>query len=124
MPARIGPHRLTGIAAPLAVWALHFLAVYVMHALACAEGWQRARVGGLEMVIWWLLLATALAIAAIVWLGLRARRVRRHAPPAGNADTDARRRRFTATLTAATALLALIAVAFTALPILLLPPCT
>lgn len=121
MSARLGPYRLTGLAAPLAVWALHFLAVYIMQGLACGEDWQRARVAGLELVTWWLLAATALAIAAIAWLGLRALRLRRVA--AAETGDDGRRRHFTATVTAATALMALIAVIYTALPVVLLPPC-
>lgn len=151
MLARIGPWRLTGMAAPLAIWAAHFVAVYSLQGLACGEGWQRQRVGGAEMVSWWLLLATLLALAAIAWLGLRALRGRRlaHAgmqgpdpalaaagtalvpasPRAGGgaaepaARSRARRRRFTATLTALVALLSFVAVVFTALPVLLLPPC-
>lgn len=122
MTARLGPYRLTGIAAPLAVWALHFVAVYVMQGIACAEDWQRTRVAGLELVTWWLLLATAAALAVIAWLGLRALRARRPAG-GGDGDADARRRHFTATLTAAAALIAAIAVLFTATPVLLLPPC-
>jgi len=131
MREKIGPWRLTGMATPLAVWAAHFLAVYIMQGLACGEGWQRQRVAGAEMVTWWLLLATLLAFAAIAWMGVWALRCRRRAAfevrAAGDADrpvaTAARRRRFTATLTALVALVAFIAVTFTGIPVLLLPPC-
>lgn len=131
MLERIGPWRLTGMAAPLAMWAAHFLAVYIMQGLACGEDWQRQRVAGAEMVTWWLLLTTLLAFAAIAWMGVRALRGRRHAAfevrAAGGADrpvaSTARRRRFTATLTALVALVSFIAVAYTTIPVLLLPPC-
>src|SRR5690606_19636744 len=151
MLERIGPWRLTGLAAPLAIWAAHFLAVYSMQGLACGEGWQRQRVAGLEMVSWWLLLATLLALAAIAWMGARAlhgRRVAQQemrgsrpdraaagtalvpAPPRAGGEAgepaariSARRRRFTATVTALVALLAFVSVVFTTLPVLLLPPC-
>ena len=43
MLQRIGPWRLTGMATPLVLWALHFVAVYSMQGLACAEDWQRQR---------------------------------------------------------------------------------
>lgn len=131
MREKIGPWRLTGMATPLAVWAAHFLAVYIMQGLACGEGWQRHRVAGFEMVTWWLLLATAVAFALIAWMGAWALRCRRLAAfevrAAGDADhavaLAARRRRFMAVLTALVSLVAFIAVAYTTLPVLLLPPC-
>ncbi|MEN1944903.1 hypothetical protein WCE55_13770 [Luteimonas sp. MJ293] len=131
MLERIGPWRLTGMATPLVMWAVHFVAVYIMQGLACGEGWQRHRVAGLEMVSWWLLLATLLAWAAIVWMGVRGWRCQRLAAfevrAAGDSDrpvaTVARRRRFMAVLTTLVAVISFIAVLFTALPVLLLPPC-
>ncbi|MFZ7095364.1 hypothetical protein ACOPJQ_02935 [Luteimonas dalianensis] len=131
MLERIGPWRLTGMAMPLAAWAAHFLAVYIMQGLACGEDWQRGRAAGLEMVSWWLLLATVLALALIAWQGVRALRCRRLARfevrAAKGADTPvaaaARRRHFMAMLTALVSVVAFIATCFTALPVLLLPPC-
>ena len=131
MLERIGPWRLTGMALPLAVWAVHFLAVYIMQGLACGEDWQRERVAGLELVSWWLLLATLVALALIAWQGVRALRCRKLAKfevraargvesPVASA---ARRRHFMSMLTALVALVAFIATSFTALPVLLLPPC-
>lgn len=131
MLERIGPWRLTGMATPLALWAFHFVAVYMMQGLACGAGWQRHRVAGLEMVSWWLLLATLVAWAAIVWMGVRGWRCQRLAAfevrAANGSDrpvaATARRRRFMAVLTTLTAVIAFIAVLFTALPVVLLPPC-
>lgn len=117
--AFLAPHRLTGIAAPMAVWALHLVVVYAMQGLACAQDWQRMPLAGREAVFWWLLLATLVALAAIAGLGLRAWRALRL--PAG--DDAGRRRRFATRVTLAASAMALIAVAFTATPIFLLPAC-
>ncbi|WP_407353844.1 hypothetical protein [Luteimonas sp. R10] len=118
-----GPQHLTGMAAPMAVWALHLLAVYSLQGLACAEGWQRTRVAGLEAVTWWLLLLTAAALAAIAWLGARARRAWRDANASAADEAAARRRRFTAKAATLLAVIAAIAVTFTAAPVLLLSTC-
>lgn len=115
----LAPHRLTGIAAPMAVWALHFVAVYAMQGLACAQDWQRAPLAGREAVFWWLLLATLVALGVIAALGLRAWRALRRP---GDADA-ARRHRFARRVTLAASAMALVAVAFTAIPIFLLPAC-
>lgn len=113
MARRIAPWRLTGIAMPMAVWALHFVVVYSLQGLACAGHVGRmAALAGMGAT-------TVLAWLAIAWQGLRALRARRAAAD----DVDGRRLRFAATLTALLALLAALAVLFTALPILLLPPC-
>jgi hypothetical protein len=115
----LAPHRLTGIAAPMTAWALHFVAVYAMQALACAQDWQRAPLAGREAVFWWLLLATLAAWVAIAALGLRAWRALRIADD----DDTARRHRFARRVTLAASAMALIAVGFTAIPIFLLPTC-
>lgn len=117
------PLRLTGIAAPMAVWALHFVAVYSLQGLACGEGWMRQRLAGMETVSWVLIALTALALAAIARLGWRAWRVRCRETRAPRPDAAGRRRRFAATATALAAALAAIAVSFTALPVPMLPPC-
>lgn len=123
MGAWPGPQHLTGMAAPMAMWALHLLAVYSLQGLACAEGWQRDRMAGLETVTWWLLLLTVAALAAIAWLGLRARRAWHESKAAPADDAPARRLRFTAAVTAILAVIAAIAVTYTATPVLLLSTC-
>ncbi|WP_024889068.1 hypothetical protein [Luteimonas huabeiensis] len=123
----LSPQRLSGIAAPLAVWALHFAVVYSLQGLACGEGWLRRRmaIAGVEAeaASWLLVALTALALAAIAWLGLRAQRAWRAARADPRPDADGRRRRFATAVAALAAVLAAITVAFTALPILMLPPC-
>lgn len=111
----IAPWRLVGMAAPMAVWALHFVIVYSVQGLGCVEAWNQA------MVTTALLLLTVVALAAIAWLGWRAHRAA--AACAGSDDADARRRRFVALVTGLLAVLSIVAVVFTAIPILLLPPC-
>src|SRR5690606_38175493 len=100
-------------AAPMAVWALHFVVLYSLQGLTCGEGWSQ-RGASLAMVA-----LTAPALAAIAWLGLRARRTARTA--AG--DPAARRVRFAAQATGLCAVLATVAVLFTVVPVLLLPVC-
>ena len=113
MTRAIAPWRLAGIAMPMLVWALHFVAVYSLQGLACAGHASR------PAAIAAMLGLTVLAWLAIAWLGLRALRARREA---GN-DAHGRLRRFATTVTALLAPLAAMAVLFTAMPILLLPPC-
>lgn len=118
------PYRLTGIGAPMAVWALHLVAAYSLQGLACAEAWDRLRLAGLEALAWWLLALTAVALAALAWLGLRAWRGWHAArfepalPP-----RLASRRRFAAAVTGALSAMAAVAVCFTTIPVLLLPGC-
>ena len=113
MPRAIAPWRLAGIAMPMLVWALHFLVVYVLQGLACAGH------AGREAAVAAMLGVTVLAALAIAWLGLRAR----HAARSAGHDAGGRRHRFAATVTALLAVVAAIAVLFTTVPILLLPPC-
>lgn len=102
--------RLTWIASPFVVWGLHFVAVYSIQGLACGRAWPVAGA--------WLSmgLATAPAFAAVAWIGLHARR-ELLAPQQPGA------RRFAARVVAMLSLLALLAMVFTSLPMLLLQPC-
>jgi len=124
MSDALSPWRLTGIAAPMAVWALHLVAVYSLQGVACAEGWDRIRFAGLEALTWWLLALTLAALMALAWLGLRAWRGWQAAcsgtehPPRQTA-----RRRFSAAVTGALSAMAAVAVCFTTIPVLLLPGC-
>lgn len=104
------PRRLSWIASPFIVWALHFVAVYSIQGLACARGWPMAGA--------WLGmgLATVPAFAAVAWIGLHARRQALAPEVPGE-------KKFAARLVAMLSLLALVAMAFTSLPVLLLQPC-
>lgn len=119
--AWLAPTRLTGLAAPMALWALHFVAAYSLVGLGCEEGWDQQRTLGLSALVWSLLAITVAALALIALLGLRGWQAR---VASGNAaDPGQRRRRFLASATALLAILATIAVLFTAVPVFLLPPC-
>jgi uncharacterized membrane protein SirB2 len=104
------PRRLSWIASPFVVWGLHFVAVYAIQGLACARGWP---VAGAWLGMG---LATAAAFAAVAWIGLHARREALAPEVPGE-------KRFAARVVAMLSLLALLAMAFTSLPVLLLQPC-
>lgn len=111
---------LTRMAAPLAVWALHFVIVYSLQGLACARGLGRTPVAGLEAMTWALWGVTLLALLGIAWSGRVAWRARQAAAPT---RPPGDRRHFLPLLTVLVALVAAIGVVFTALPVALLPTC-
>ena len=114
-------YRLTGMAAPMAIWALHFVVVYSLTGLACGRGWYRSVVAGQHVATWILIAVTLLAWAVLAWLGWNAWRRSKMQADAGSAASP--RRRFVARMTLALAWLAILAVAFTALLVLMLQPC-
>jgi NO-binding membrane sensor protein with MHYT domain len=93
--------RALWIVSGVAVWALHFMAIYGFTALACARGFPSA-------IPWAIAIATVLATALAVAI------VARHYP---------RRSEFVHWMTATVAALALLAIVFEALPALWLPAC-
>lgn len=117
------PFRLIGIAAPLTVWALHFVAVYSLQGVACAEHVLRQRVAGAELATWLLIALTLAAYAGIAALGVQAWRAWRPLRRLPQPDAAERRHRFVAAATGLSAMLAVIAVTFTTVPVLMLPPC-
>jgi hypothetical protein len=93
----------------VAIWALHFMAIYTFAALACARGFGGARWLGIPATTWVLGAFTAIALvaaAAVIVSTLRAR-------IAG----------FAGWMTVSVAALAALAIAWEALPVLLVPPC-
>lgn len=116
MSGPFAPDRLAGACAPLLVWALHFVTVYSVQGLFCASrvddtGWLNGTPVSTALI------ALTLAVLAwVVWLGWRAQRVRHTVA----ADTRAG---FIAGTTRLTSVLAVIAILFTAAPLLLLTPC-
>lgn len=122
MTRSIGPFRLVGMAAPMSIWALHFVLVYSLAGLGCEEGWHLRRTWGLSHLTWTLLVSTVAALGLIARLGWRARRSLRAA--AEPADAVQRRHRFMGRATAILAVLGAIAVVFTATPVFMLPSCT
>lgn len=84
------------------VWALHFGALYGLTALACARGWQ-------SLVVPSIALATALAAILALLIVVAGWR---------------RRARFESWMTAGIAALALVAIVWEAIPVLIVPICT
>jgi hypothetical protein len=87
------------IASPIVVWAVHFGLIYGFTGLACARGWERA-------VPWTVGAATILAAVLTLALILT------------NLSSG-----FTRWMTAAVAALALVAILFEGVPVLLIPAC-
>ena len=117
---------LSALAAPMAVWAVHFVVVYSLVGLGCERGLLLQRVAALPMLSWNLMLVTAAALALIAWLGwhaLRRWRALRNRGDAATPPPPAPHERFMRLATALLALLAFIAVAFTATPVFMLRPC-
>lgn len=126
---RLAPSRLAGMAAPMVVWAVHFTLVYSLTGLACAGTWPAQIWLGVRLLIWMLLLWTLVALALVAWLGRRAHRLHRRLEHEANAaDAAARaalvRQCFAARVAVLLAWLAAIAIAFTAVPMFVLPDCT
>lgn len=123
MTAWHDPRRLTGMAAPLTMWALHFVVVYSLQGVACAEGLFRRALAGQPLVFWLWLLLTGVALAGIAWLGLRAWRCHRKTTPSDAAAAGQREARFASRLTLLVSAMAFVAVVFTVIPVFMLPVC-
>ncbi len=127
--SRYRGYRLTEMATPAVVWALHFVIVYSMAGLACGQGWQRGRTAGLEAVTWLMVATTVLSWLVLAFIAWRAWRGRTTAQPArdeagaGATDASQARKRFLSTVTLAMAAIAALAVSFTVIPVFLLPTC-
>lgn len=117
MRAILPPRRLVALVIPMAIWAAHFLLMYVLQALGCTDRWQPVTGWRDQRLSWLLIGLTAAALVAIAWIGLRSRRLAHAQEAAGGS------RGFAATAVALSAPLAAIAVLFTALPVLFLSPC-
>lgn len=93
------------------IWAGHFLAVYVLAALACARRFAQIEWLGTGVTQWGIGLMTVLAIGAIAAILLAQRRQEGQAPP------------FVAWTTLALGWLSVLAIAWAALPAYIVPAC-
>lgn len=128
MTARRGENLFSLIVGPM-VWAVHFLVVYVIIAIACAKGAFYAQVYGIGVVPLIVIVVTVIAVGLIVhgivvamrrWRGsLGERRVM---PPHDQSNKDSRRR-FMAYAGLLLCGLALIATLWVALPVLFMHSC-
>lgn len=111
MTKTMRPRRFTWLALPLLPWAIHFVAIYSLQGLVCARGWsQPAGVAGMVGL-------TIIALVAIAWIGTHAWRALRRL------GRDEHGRRFTMQVASMLSVLSWVAVLFTAMPLLWLPPC-
>jgi hypothetical protein len=97
---------------PLWLWAVHFAFSYVAVAIGCRLGWQQAPDGAWSRLDTILALGSALAAGAALWLLCRACR-----PAASGSPGLSKRVRGLASL------LALLAIVWTTVPMLVLPVC-
>jgi len=109
------------ISSPI-VWALHFLACYVLAAIHCAKASELAELGSVRL---WVLAFTVIALISVAITGAHAFRhwgFGANSPP-HDAPTTADRRRFIGYATLLVSALSFVAIAFTALPVLFVMDC-
>ena len=106
---------LLRMSAPLVIWAVHFLVIYALTAIACARGFAATRVLGIDAVSWGIAAATVLAAGAMLFtIGVAVRRLR----PQSNGTAA-----FVHWMSAAAGGLALVGILWEALPVLIVPAC-
>lgn len=98
----------------LLIWAADFLFIYVLAALACARGFAATEIAGVRLVPFAAMLATLLALAGTAAVMWSARQRTRRA-----SDRD-RPAEFVSFLVLALGALALLAIAWNALPVVML----
>ena len=112
--------RMLFMTAGLLVWALHFAVVYGFNAVACSRSFASDKVLGFGVVGLVIGAATVLAWVGIIAILASAVRGYARAPSAGDSEAAENFIRYTA---AAVAMLSLLAVAWNALPALIVRPC-
>lgn len=100
---------LVGMTAAFLVWSAYFVLMYALLSLACVNAAAPSRIVGALVAL------TAVAAAAIAWLGRRAWSA---------AAVDDERVRFMSLSAALAAGLALLATLWVAAPVLVLAPCS
>jgi hypothetical protein len=111
---------IAGAVAGLLVWAAHFGVVYGTNAVACERGLTGRTLLGQPLVPAVVLGATAVALAALALVWLRARRRLEHGLAGQEGEDEPR---FLLWLTAAVSLLSALAVLWQGLPVLFVRPC-
>ena len=91
------------------IWAMHFTVIYAFTALACARGFAELQWLGAGVVTWTVLGVTSIAVAATLLVLVPAARAARGS--------------FEDWMTAGVAALALIAIVWEALPVIIVPAC-
>jgi hypothetical protein len=111
------PRTMLTVTAGLLIWAADFLFIYVFAALACARGFAHAIFLGFAIVP--LVSTIATAVAAVATLAMMAAGARRTAVTTTNSRDETSASLFLGRLVMVVSMLALIAVAMTGLPGLL-----
>ena len=109
--------RLFWMMSGLVVWAAQFTIIYGVTSVACARGWYRFSLLGLDLVRASIAAATLLALGVttfVLWQALAA----------GRASRDEPSEHFIETVTVWISGLSLLAIAYIGLPALLLPACS
>ncbi|MDQ4135958.1 MAG: hypothetical protein M3158_07240 [Pseudomonadota bacterium] len=109
--------RLFWMTSGFVFWTAQFTVIYAVTAVACARGWWRISLLGLDLVRAGIAVATLLALAATALVFWRAFARGR------NADEEASAR-FVETVTLWVCGLSLVAIAYNGLPALILPACS
>ena len=104
----------------LLVWAVHFTIIYGFTAVACANGFAASRIFGLGVVPFVIGAATLLAFATT---GLVLRRALAGTVPPRSARYGEATEHFLQYTAATIAALSLVAIAWNALPVLVVAPC-
>lgn len=97
------------------IWAGHFAVIYPFTALACARGFAALHWFGVGVVTWVIGIATVIAVVAVAMIIARSL----GSMPTHPANTT----RFAHWMTAAIGGLALLAIVWEALPVLVVPTC-
>ena len=93
---------------PMITWAVYFAVVYAMQGVGCDQAWNRNLLLGTNALTLVLVALTIAALAAIAWQGARA---------------WPHRANFHGRVALALAVFAVLATAFTGIPIVMLEPC-
>lgn len=119
-PGAGGRHLWFTLLGSAAAWSVHFLALYLLHEVACRSGWQNTTFVGINGIAAAVLLITLLALPVVAASALVARRVARAAAQdAAIAERNTHLGRAGMILSAIFAL----AIVFATIPALVLPPC-
>lgn len=101
----------------LLIWAAHFALIYAFTALACARRFWELSWLGVAVVPWLVGFATVAAVGALLAIGARSLRQAHSKTGVANAS------QFCRWMTVAIAWLAVLAIVWQVLPVLLVPTC-
>lgn len=107
----------------LMLWALHFVAVYVLFSLACAFGWPDARIGIVNALNAFLVVIAVPWLAALGLLGWSSWRYGRRLRARGDSSHPARHAISMSTAATLIQTISALGVLWVSLPIFLSHPC-